>query len=317
MNKDQLQEKLQNFKEDSEPLGVELYLQYEDNSGNIKTYLPAAEENKLGPALSKIVSSTIKSKFFVENEDYQYEVVNVNTAEANNIRQVYHISKNEIPRASKVFDDVINDTTEEYPANLELENVWSYVFKVQSISNGTIIFFKKNYPINVLKKDVTYGLIFSNNMLKLFDKDLLRLSKNFDVMLVDNELIILNRNEFEKAFDYVGAMQAFAANNVLAIQQTNLILDIEKIKALALNKTTLRKLLNINPNSKILTKRPTQIIKLAKKYKIEFSATEDGSQLDIKSKRAAINFVELLNDNFLKSEFSNDLYKIRGKSQIK
>ncbi len=317
MEKAQLQEKLQHFRDDSESLSVEFYLQYEDEQRNIRTYLPATEENRLGNALSGIVKSTIKGKFFVEHDDYQYEIVSANSAEASNIRQVYHIGKNEIPRASLIFDRVLQNNADDFPRNLELEHVWAYIFKVDSATNGTIYLFKRNYPINVLKKDITYGLIFSNNMLKLFDKDLLRLSKSFDVMLIDNELIILNRSEFEKSFDYVGAMQATAAIRVTAIQNTNLVADIEKIRELAGNKTTLKKLLNINPNSKVLAKKPSQIAKLAKKYKIEFEITEDGSQLDIKTKKAAIAFVEMLNDDFLKSEFSDDLYKIKGKSPIK
>jgi hypothetical protein len=168
-----------------------------------------------------------------------------------------------------------------------------------------------------LKKDVTYGLIFSNNMLKLFDKDLLRLSKRFDVMLIENDLIILNRSEFEKSFDYVGAMQSTASTKITAIQNSKLIADIEKIRELSSNKRTLKKLLNINPDSKILQKQPSQIIRLAKKYKVVFEMTDDGTQLDIKTKKAAIAFVDMLNDDFLKSEFSDGLYKIRGKSPIK
>ncbi len=316
MNKAELQEKLQHFKEDGETLGVELYLLYEDEQRNITAYLPAAEEHKLSSALSKIVKSTIKGKFFVESADYQYEVVSANTPEANNIRQVFHIEEKDIPRAATIFDSVVNNTASDFPRDLELDHIWAYIFKVDSTSNGTIYLYKKNYPINVLKKDNTYGLIFSNNMLKLFDKDLLRLSKHFDVMLIDKELIILNRSEFEKAFDYVGAMQTSAAIKIGVIQSTKLIEDLEKIKGLSQNKTTLRKLLNINPKSKILSRTPSQIIKLAKKYKIEFQMTDDGSQLSITTKKAAIAFIDLLNDDFLKSEFSSNLYKIKGKSPI-
>jgi len=66
----------------------------------------------------------------------------------------------------------------------------------------------------------------------------------------------------------------------------------------------------------VLSKTPAQIIRLAKKYKVEFTTTEDGSQLAINTKRAAIAFVDMLNDDFLKSEFSGGLYKINGKSSI-
>lgn len=316
MNKAQLQEKLQHFRVQDETLSVELYLQYEVDNHNIITYLPAAEENRLSSSLSKIVARTINAIFFSENENYQYDVVSAHTAEASNTRQIFNIGKSEIPRSSMIFNSILENTAEDYPNNLKLEKVWAYIFKVDSISNGSIILFKKNYPINVLKKDNTYGLIFANNMIKIFDKDLLRLSKGFDVMLIDNELIITNRSEFEKAFDYIGAMQHSAELKVEAIEQTHLIADLEKIKTLAGNKRTLKKLLNINPNSKVLKKTPAQIIKLAKKYKISFTATDDGKQLEINSKRAAIDFVEMLNDDFLKSEFSDNLYKIKGKSPI-
>jgi hypothetical protein len=199
---------------------------------------------------------------------------------------------------------------------LNLENVWAYIFKVQSATNGTLYLFKKNYPVNLLKKDNFYGLVFTNNRLSLFDKDLLRLSKKFDVMLIDTELIILNRSEFEKAFDYVGAMQTSAATRVDAIEHSNLIDDLDKIKALANSKATLRKLLNINSESKILQKLPSQINKLAKKYRFEFNISTDGSKLLITTKKSALLFVEMLNDDFLKSEFSGSIYKSKGKSAI-
>jgi hypothetical protein len=65
MNKPELQEKLQFFKNEDETLSVELYFQYRDELGNIKTYLPAAEERVLSVALSSLVKATIKSKFFL------------------------------------------------------------------------------------------------------------------------------------------------------------------------------------------------------------------------------------------------------------
>ena len=315
MNKAQLQEKLQHFIQDEETVNVEMYLQYQDDDKKIKTYLPAAEENKLSSALRRIVTNQIKSKFFVDNEEYQYEIVSANTAEANNIRQVFHIRQSKIPKAAIVFDAVVKNEAEEFPKGLELENVWAYIFKVDC-TEGTIYLFKKNYPVNVLRKENSYGLVFTNNKLSLLDKDLLRLSKHFDVMLINQELIILNRSEFEKAFDYVGAMQKSASVNVGVIKKTNLVEDMEKIKELSQNKRTLRKLLNINPNSKILDKTPLQIARIAKKYKVEFKITDDEQQLSITTKKAAVAFVEMLNDDFLKSEFSGSLYKTKGKAQI-
>jgi hypothetical protein len=142
MNKAHLQEKLQHFKDDNEDLSVEFYLQFEEEK-QIITYLPAAEETRLGNALSGIVKSTIKNKFFIEFDDYQYEVVSANTAEASNTRQIYHIAKDKIPKASLIFDDILQNNTEDFPRNLELEHVWSYIFKVDSASNGTIYLFKK------------------------------------------------------------------------------------------------------------------------------------------------------------------------------
>lgn len=317
MNKGQLQEKLQSFIQEDETISVELYLQNEDAEGNIHTYLPAAEEKQLSPALGRIVRNQIKGKFFIENKDYKYEVVSAHTAEANDIRQVFHVSKSQIPKAEIVFDAVTNNKAEDFPNGIELKDIWAYIFKVDC-SKGTIYLWKKNYPVSVLRKENSYALFFSNNKLSLLDKDVLRLSKHFDVMLIDTELIILSRTEFEKAFEYVEAMQAAASVNVNVIKRAKLIETegLEKISSLTQNKRTLRKLLNINPKSKILKKTPVQISRLAKKYKVKFEVSEDKSKLSITSKKAAVAFVELLNDDYLKSEFSDSLYKIKGKSQI-
>lgn len=315
MTKAKLQEVLQSFRLDEETLSVEMYLLVETNEGDIKTYFPAAEEDKLSDTLSKIVRAQIKNKFFTESDDYEYEVVSANSAESNNIRQVFHIAKSKIPKASLVFDNVVNNQAEDFSKELKLENVWAYIFKAETNSQ-TIYLFKKNYAVNILKKENSYALFFTNNKLSLLDKDLLRLSKHFDVMLVDKELIILSRSEFEKAFDYVDAMQSTASNNVDVIANSDLIEDIGAISSLSLKKNTLRKLLNINPNSKVLTKTPKQIINLAKKYKVEFKLSDDGSRLSITTKRAATAFVEMLNDDYLKSEFSGSLYKTNGKSAI-
>jgi hypothetical protein len=317
MNKRELQEKLQYFIQDDSPVHVEMYLQYEEEDGSIKTYLPAVEENKLSSALSKMVSNQIKNKFFIENDVYDYEVVNASTAEASNNRQVFHVNHSEIPKASIIFNEVVKDEAEEFQRNLVLDDVWAYIFKVSTIKE-TIYIFKKNYPINLLKKENTYGIIFTNNKLSLFDKDLLRLSKNFDVILIESELIILNRSEFERAFDYVGAMQTKATANVDVIKRTKLI-EVEglnKIAELSRNKRTLRKLLNINPKSKFLNKTPKEIARIAKKYKVKFNISEDETKLSITTKKSALEFVELLNDDYLKSEFSGSLYKIKGKAQI-
>lgn len=315
MTKAKLQEILQHFVVEDEPISVEMYLLFEDVDKSIKTYLPATEENKLSDVLGTIVRYQINNKFFNDNEDYEYEVVSANTAEANTIRQVFHISQKDIPKASLIFDAVVKNTAEDFPNNKELENVWAYIFKAEA-GNTTLYLFKRNYPINVLKKEKSYALFFSNNKLSLLDKDLLRLSKHFDVMLVNKELIILNRSEFEKAFDYVGAMQATATANIAIIKKSKLIENLDAISNLSQSKSTLRKLLNINPGSKVLSKTPKQIVSLAKKYKVEFTLTEDESKLSITTKKDATAFVLLLNDDYLKSEFSGSLYKIKGKSPI-
>ncbi len=317
MNKAQLQEKLQYFIQMDETTHVELYLQKQDSDGTIHTYLPAAEEKHLSPALGNIVKNQIKNKFFAEKVDYKYEVVSAHTAEANDVRQVFHIKKNQIPKASKIFDAVSTNNSSDFPNDFELTDVWAYILKVDC-TEGTIYLWKKNYPVSILNKDKNYSLFFSNKKLSLLDRDLLRLSKHFDVMLINEEIIILSRSEFEKAFEYVDAMQTAATVNIDVIKKTKLIeVDgLENITSLAQNKRTLRKLLNINPQSKILKKKPVQIARLAGKYGVQFAVSEDKSKLSINTKKAAVAFVELLNDDYLKSEFSGSLYKTKGKSQI-
>jgi hypothetical protein len=258
---------------------------------------------------------SIENNFFTESDEYQYELVSASTSEANTNRQFFNIKKSEIPKADEIFDNVINDNLPALPHGVELENIWAYIYKVQC-HNTTIYLFRKNNSLLLMRKDRSYPLFFSNNKLNLFDKDILRLSSKIDVILIGDELIILDRSEFERTFDYVEAMQTSAKENVDFINRANLIEGIDKIDNLKKNKATLKKLLNIKRDSPVLLRTPSQIVTLAKKYKLKLEMNDDNSRLLITSKKSAIAFVEMLNDDYLKSEFSGSKYKTKGKAQI-
>src|SRR5688572_3365938 len=203
MTKEELSQELEYFFQNEQNIGADLYLLYYEG-GTLTTYAPALDETTLRPRLLKDFLGEMKFRL-VENEstDYSYDLEHINTPGAHEGSVIYYVPYSSIPKANLIYSTVVNGGAADFTGNnLELINIWGFVIKIGNSTKSTYLF-KKNYPVNVVKKTGLYQLFFKNNKFKLLDQDLIKLSKKFDVMLLKDELIILNKKEFEQSFDYI------------------------------------------------------------------------------------------------------------------
>lgn len=315
MTKEILLNHIEEFLADTKSYGISLKLIYSfDNE--FYSNVPALDEKFLKPKLLKDFISVITATFSTKSEDNDFELVHANKGEATDRRTIYHISQSKIPVANNIFNAPDLELNTEYQfKKQELSSIWGIVVTIGN-SEKSISLFKKNYNVNVIKKTSTYQLFFESGALKIFNDDLLKLSHKFDVAIIKNELIIINKAEFEKHFEYVAAMESEANKKIDTIISSKLVDDSTKIYDLIKNKRTLKKILNIDENNPIFKTEPKKLASFAKKYKLDIELTEDKSKISIPNKKSAEVFVKLLNDDYLISELTKSLYDSRGKKKI-
>jgi hypothetical protein len=312
MTKQTLLEHLRYFFENRPAINLELYVLYLRDSA-LHAYRPALEERQLRPRLLDDFLAEVRAQFYAPVAPY--ELASVHTPEASDADQVFYAGYLEIPRAAAVFGPATRGQDLPYEGEeATLSGIWGFVIRVGN-SERSLYLFKKNQAFNVIGRDKYYHLFFSNKALTLLNRDTIRLNHTFDVMLLEDHLLILNRKEFERSFDYVKAMQQRALEKIRAIEKLGIVENVGKLAGMVENMRTLRKLLAIDMGNVVLHTPPEKIADFCRAYNIDLKFTPE-NKIALNTKKSAEQFVKLLNDDYLRSELTQLLYDSKGKKRI-
>lgn len=316
MTKANLKTRLLTITENPDNSGLQLFFVLKQGD-SFELLQPALDSEVLEPKLKKDFIKEIKDELLPENEDWEYEYESLNIAEATDKRRVYHIRASEIPMAKALFDLATDEGNigEYKPGDHELTTIWGIIIKLATPEKAIYIF-KRNYPINVIKKDKFYPVFFTNGSLKLEEKELLRVSKSIDFLYLEGELIIIKKDDFERSFDYLAAVEARAKAGIDIILDSKLLLDASKVYDLAQKRGEVKKILSISADNPVFKKSARQIVNFAKKYGHVISISEDKTKLELKNQKEAKAFLKILNDDYLHSEMTENRYDSKGKQKV-
>ncbi len=233
----------------------------------------------------------------------------------------FYVYDLEIPLELKMLQNVIgNDNLQIFNfKNSQLSNINSLII-VLADNNNEISLYKKLSPVEVIGRG---GLILkkSNQRLEKLDEQLLRISPKFQIIRVNGELIIIDLNEIEKSFGFHDVITREATISLNAINEMQLISNIDSLQELVNDMTFARKLTKVARNSPVIKLNipNANIIAFAKshpvtKSKMRFNADETQFTLDTRVSKDLL--IKILNDDLLTSELTKLYYDILAKDSI-
>ncbi len=197
-------------------------------------------------------------------------------------------------------------------ADHDLSTVTSLAIKISS-AQSSVVFFKKFYPVSLVKRDQILLVVQDNTRFSLINQDILKVTSGFEVVLLDGEFYINDFGKFEKsfAFDQIAnnAMQQ-VTNRIMAL---DLVSDAKGYLAagLASRKDILRA-----GRSRVLNMEAAVVIAFvqAKQHQIGIKVA-DGKLL-LSSKASIKKLYKLLNDDYLTSELTHVDYETLAKNEL-
>lgn len=300
----------------SQELAIELYFVYRNND-SFSIVLPDLELQELQPKLLKDYIAELKHQFIEREDEYEYDLLHLDSPEASDRKRIYYEERSNIPTAQSLYNNYSNsgNILEYDESEHDLTRIWGILIKIADTENQITIF-KRSYPINVLKKNKTSGIFFNRGSFQLLDHEVLKITSSFDFIYLQEHLIICNGREFEKDFDYIRAVKNKALTVLDNLNNTNLFTDTQKIFDLIDRGKQIKKIINIKPDNPVLSKSVAEIHNFARSYQISISLSEANDKIELKNQKEAIAFIKLLNDDYLKSELSGFKYDSKGKSKI-
>lgn len=197
-------------------------------------------------------------------------------------------------------------------ANHALPEVTSIAIKISS-AQSSAVFFKKFYPVSLVKRDQILLIVKDNTRFSLINQDILKVTGGFEVVLLDGEFYINDFGKFEKSFGFEqiakNAMQQ-VANKIMALDLVN-----DTKGYLAACQASRKDILRAG-RSRVLEMDVATIIAFvqAKQHQIGIKVA-DGKLL-LSSKASIKKLYKLLNDDYLTSELTHVEYETLAKNEL-
>jgi hypothetical protein len=227
----------------------------------------------------------------------------------------------EVPQELKDLESVVgNDNLETFSfENDLLANIHSLIIVLADNQNEATLY-KKLSPVEVIGRG---GYIFwkANQRLERFDNQLLRITPKFQVLRVQNEIIITDLATIERSFGFHDVITREAIASLELINNLQLVANIDSLQELVHNVSFARKLTKVAKNSPVIKLEipVEQIIAFAKTHpltKKKMKYNDNGTQFNLTTKVSKNLLIKILNDDLLTSELTKLYYDSLAKDDI-
>ncbi len=236
---------------------------------------------------------------------------------------VYEYDLDDIPQELSYLKHVIeNENFETFDLNSDDLSHLEGILILLGNQDVQLALYKYQYPVTLLKKDSGFSLMKpkGGNRFKKLDADILKINSKFEFIKIGGKYYILDIKTLERFFGFHDAVKNVAEKGVENIKAADLVMDCAVLEARLDDISFARKLVKSASNSPVLGKIPNaQVIGFTKSHPAlrgKFKYSDDGSQINLKTKTSQNLFLKLLNDDFLQSELTRLYYDSIAKDSV-
>ena len=313
MQVENLKQTLQTILEDSETI-LELYLITPSKDIKFSSISDEASSNLL-----ELFKQNINDNLL--DDENEYRLKPINEANDEDAKCYYYFDSNNIYEKIEHFTSFNSDDVENFSfENMNFGDIDTFLIKIGTDDNH-IILYKKNYPINLLKRGKTIFLTKSDENIDELKDDILKINGNFQFLVSDEHIFVLDLKMLETQLGYKDVIIKNAAEALVTIGAIDFLDDISKIEEMATSRRIAKKI-NLVKNSPVIDiiknnqSKVVTFITTHPELKKSLSFNADG-KLELKSKVSVEKFLKLLHDDYLKSELTELLYDSLNKDTLK
>lgn len=205
-----------------------------------------------------------------------------------------------------------------------LDNIAYLLIKIATIDSQLVIY-RNLPPINNYKKQSSFFTIYKNNIFDEMQNNFLKISPGIELLKIDDELVVADLKFFERSFGFHDQIKHAANTQIIRLGAANFLEGIDELSDAAENDINVaRKLSNLENNSPVLKKMIDG--EIAIDAFINFTKTNpalidkfkysEANKISIRSKKHIKYLLKVLNDDYLMSELTRNIYDSLAKDKI-
>lgn len=290
-------------------------------AGDDNVYRIALTED-LETELINVVANGVQSLLV----DKVYEIVSFSTADERKDRYyLYDLEEKPERMVQMSFVDGNHNVEHLNLQQHKVDEINTVIFNVSDGNGHSFSVYKLLSPVEKVVKSThlvlaKFGL--GDGVLEEEKNPLMKIGPRFQIVYTDNSYIFLESSTIESSFKLNQLLNNEAAKNIQIIEQTHLLKDVAKLQKYAEKSAFSRKMVGVMRDSKVIKANiPKEQVfrfiandaKLRKQLKIE---EIDGERyISINNIQSAKCFLDLLNDEFLKSNLTGQEYQAVAKDE--
>lgn len=301
-------------------ISLNMFFVLEDEEGNYFKRKVDLEQGKTTEELIDLFKSNLLINIIGNEELCLY-----NLSESDDRRNaIYYFDYDVYPKDLRCIHDFNLDedvAVDKFSfSNENLSGLRGYIIYLGSMTDGVVLY-KKHYPISLIKRD-SFMLYKKQQRFVRFDGDeMLRINENVQVMKLNNEIYALDIDNFERNFGFESLIIKRATETIEEIEQIGILEDVQVLKDLVDDITFARKLSKIREKSPVITLNISNddiinFTKINPGLRGRFKYSKDGKQIRLDTKASKNAFIKLLNDDYLRSNLTNQEYDSIAKDRI-
>lgn len=313
MTKDKIMKKLQFLYEADSHKEMQMFGFKKNNSQPYKINIDGSLEQEI----IAVMAEGLKESLI----DSDYQIVDYSKADERKGRY-YRYDVQEIPDAFKAMADVIGKSdAKKYDFSNDGVGAIDHFIMVISDGDKPFSIYKSFSNVEKIMKSKKSTLaLMSKEILKSYDKPLLRIGSSFQVIFFPkNEYIILDDKFAENSFGLHQILKNQATKLIKALDDKKLLPNIKKIEKYNEKISFSRKLVKVLSTSKVLQDiEKDKILDFVKndpklKDELRIIKQKGNEYFEVKNTQSAKALLDLLNDEFVYSELTKQRYQAPAK----
>lgn len=314
MNKATFITELNKYLDPESPISATLYflLEIEGELELRKVDIETSLQLRIADQFKEYINSR-----FIENEDLSY----LKLSEYDDRKNViYHYDyETQIEKLDFLQDVVSDENIETFSfSNDSLDDLFGYVTLIGNESNQLSIF-KKHHPIDFVKRDRRLYIFPADERFEELDMDGFILNKGFDVLRLNDSILVNNSKVLEKYFGFEKVITQESDASLVLIETKGFVEDMEDLKAYAESNIAYRRKLMKSKTSPVLNmdfNKVSSFVSTHTKLHGILKRNDSNTSFNLSSANAKKEFLKLLNDDYLNSDLTDIEYATRSKDKL-
>lgn len=288
--------------------GFEMYACLKSDEGLVCTKFNL--EDKKGKSFKDFIREKIANCIY---EKYLPDTVELKQVDDihDNTNTLFEIIQSDIYKPFEFIDHIRDNSF----SDDDKPQLQGFLFRFNVNNRNKLWTYQQIYPVTIPQKKNGVYVFFKDDVYKEFTNELLRIDYRVDLIILDESIITSNIKLLQSKFGFEIFIRKESQKAIRLIEEMDVIEDLSKIIEFegADSLTNAKKLMKIK-NSPVLKMRKKDLLnklrtmpRFANKVKIE------NGKIQIKSKKAVLELLKVLNDDYLKSELTNADYESSNK----